>query len=77
MNYENEIKNYENLKLNNFISNYLLELIEENIKNKRIKFINDSFNGKNIYDIPIYDYINRIISLSQIEENTLICSLFI
>ena len=70
-----EIKNFKNLKLIKFISNYLLELIEENIKNKRVKFINDSFNGKNIYDIPIYDYINRIISLSEIEENTIICSL--
>ena len=70
-----EIKNFKNLKLIKFISNYLLELIEENIKNKRVEFINDSFNGKNIYDIPIYDYINRIISLSEIEENTIICSL--
>ena len=64
-----------NCKLAKSISEILEKLTSRPIKNFKKKFLKDSFTGKRFPNITIYDYINRIISYTEIEENTLICSL--
>ena len=69
------IKNSRNCKLAKSISEILDKLTSRPILNFKKKMLKDSFTGKRFPNITIYDYINRIISYTEIEENTLICSL--
>ncbi len=69
------IKNSRNCKLAKSISEILDKLTLRPIKNFKKKILKDSFTGKRFPNITIYDYINRIITYTEIEENTLICSL--
>ena len=56
------------------ISNIINELIDSNSKNEN-ENKNDIFDTKGIPDISLYEYLIRIISYSNCEENTLILSL--
>ena len=56
------------------ISNIINELIDSNSKNEN-ENKNDIFETKGIPDISLYEYLIRIISYSNCEENTLILSL--
>ena len=64
-----------NCKLSNKITSIIEKLIDNNKKNKRRKISKDIFTGKTIPKINLNDYINRIIAYTEIEKNTLICSL--
>ena len=68
-------KQNRNCKLSNKITSIIEKLIDNNKKNKRRKISKDIFTGKTIPKINLNDYINRIIAYTEIEKNTLICSL--
>ena len=72
---EISIRKNRNCKLAKSISEILDKLTLRPIKNFKKKILKDSFTGKRFPNITIYDYINRIITYTEIEENTLICSL--
>ena len=72
---EISIRKNRNCKLAKSISEILDKLTLRPIKNFKKRILKDSFTGKRFPNITIYDYINRIITYTEIEENTLICSL--
>ena len=71
---EEEEEISEKLKQSKSISIILTEIIETNSK-KKDNNTTDIFESINIPDISIYDYIIRIISYSNCDENILISSL--
>ena len=70
-----ELAKVKNLKLSSLISKVLEKIINNNKINKRYKLRRDIFTGKSLPKITLIDYINRIITYSDSEMNTLICSL--
>ena len=70
-----ELAKAKNVKLSSLISKVLEKIINNNKINKRYKLRRDIFTGKSLPKIPLIDYINRIITYSDSEMNTLICSL--
>ena len=70
-----ELAKVKNLKLSSLISKVLEKIINNNKINKRYKLRRDIFTGKSLPKITLIDYINRIITYSDSEINTLICSL--
>ena len=70
-----ELAKVKNLKLSSLISKVLEKIINNNKINKRYKLKRDIFTGKSLPKITLIDYINRIITYSDSEINTLICSL--
>ena len=77
---ENEKRkiNFPNIKNNKIIksiSNLLIKLTERPLKNIKRKSLKDIFTGKRLPNISMSDYLIRIITYSEIEENTLISSL--
>lgn len=72
---KNELKKDKILKLAKSISDILTKIISRPIKNLKKKSLRDSFTGKSIPNISLYDYIIRILNYTEIEENTIISSL--
>ena len=70
-----ELAKVKNVKLSSLISKVLEKIINNNKINKRYKLRRDIFTGKSLPKITLIDYINRIITYSDSEINTLICSL--
>ena len=70
-----ELAKVKNVKLSSLISKVLEKIINNNKINKRYKLKRDIFTGKSLPKITLIDYINRIITYSDSEINTLICSL--
>ena len=70
-----ELAKVKNVKLSSLISKVLEKIINNNKINKRYKLRRDIFTGKSLPKITLIDYINRIITYSDSEMNTLICSL--
>ena len=70
-----ELAKVKNVKLSSLISKVLEKIINNNKINKRYKLTRDIFTGKSLPKITLIDYINRIITYSDSEMNTLICSL--
>ena len=70
-----ELAKVKNLKLSSLISKVLEKIINNNKINKRYKLKRDIFTGKSLPKITLIDYINRIITYSDSEINTIICSL--
>ena len=68
-------KQNRNCKLSNKITSIIEKLIDNNKKNKRRKISKDIFTGRTLPKINLNDFINRIIAYTEIEKNTLICSL--
>ena len=68
-------KQNRNCKLSNKITSIIEKLIDNNKKNKRRKISKDIFTGRTLPKINLKDFINRIIAYTEIEKNTLICSL--
>jgi hypothetical protein len=72
---KNELKKDKIIKLARSISDILTKIISRPIKNLKKKSLRDSFTGKSIPNISLYDYIIRILNYTEIEENTIISSL--
>jgi hypothetical protein len=75
---EEEISSIEqnrNCELSNKITSLIEILINNNKNNKRRKISKDIFTGRTLPKINLNDFINRIIAYTEIEKNTLICSL--
>ena len=70
-----ELAKVKNVKLSSLISKVLEKIINNNKINKRYKLRRDIFTGKSLPKITLIDYINRIITYSDSEINTIICSL--
>ena len=70
-----ELAKVKNVKLSSLISKVLEKIINNNKINKRYKLKRDIFTGKSLPKITLIDYINRIITYSDSEINTIICSL--
>ena len=68
-------KQNRNCKLSNKITSIIEKLIDNNKNNKRRKISKDIFTGRTLPKINLNDFINRIIAYTEIEKNTLICSL--
>ena len=70
-----ELAKVKNVKSSSLISKVLEKIMNNNKINKRYKLRRDIFTGKSLPKITLIDYINRIITYSDSEINTLICSL--
>ena len=69
------IEQNRNCELSNKITSLIEILINNNKNNKRRKISKDIFTGRTLPKINLNDFINRIIAYTEIEKNTLICSL--
>ena len=65
----------KNKKLSSLISKVLEKIINNNKRNKRYKLKKDIFTGRSLPKISLIDYIIRIITYSDCEINSIICSL--